>query len=42
MKINLPSIKDETIAAGFEEAESMAEQAQKTAEKIYEEVLESL
>ena len=42
VKINLPSIKDETIAAGFEEAESMAEQAQKTAEKIYEEVLESL
>lgn len=42
VKINLPSIKDEAIAAGFEEAESMVAQAQKTAEKIYEEVLESL
>ena len=42
VKINLPSIKDEAIAAGLEAAESMVVRAQKTAEKIYEEVLESL
>ena len=42
MKINLPSIKDENIKLRFENAEDMVKKAEVLAEKIYEDVLNSL
>lgn len=42
VKINLPSIKDEAKAARFAGAEAMVARAEKTAEKIYKDVLAAL
>lgn len=42
VKINLPSIKDENIKLRFENAEDMVKKAEILAEKIYEDVLNSL
>ena len=42
VKINLPSIKDESEAARFAGAEAMVARAEKTAEKIYKDVLAAL
>lgn len=42
VKINLPSIKNEAEAARFAGAEAMVARAEKTAEKIYKDVLAAL